>query len=35
MPDQEKAVIKRIMEELENENERYRLFVAGPPRRRY
>ena len=33
MPDPAGAIIKRIMEELENDNERYRLFVAGPPRR--
>ena len=35
LPDPRNAVIKRIMQELENKNERYRLFVAGPPRRRY
>ena len=33
LPDPKEAIIKRIMEELENENERYRLFVAGKPRR--
>ena len=33
LPDPKHAIIKRIQEELENENERYRLFVAGPTRR--
>ena len=33
MPDPKSAVIKRIMEELEGNNIRYRLFVAGPVRR--
>ncbi len=33
MPDPMSAVIKRIMEELETDNIRYRLFVAGPVRR--
>src|SRR3990172_8701224 len=33
MPDPRSSVIKRIMEELEDENARYRLFVAGPVRR--
>ncbi|NIO44704.1 MAG: DUF655 domain-containing protein [Candidatus Aenigmarchaeota archaeon] len=33
MPDPSSAVIKRIMEELEGNNVRYRLFVAGPVRR--
>jgi putative nucleotide binding protein len=33
MPDPANAVIKRIMEELENDSVRYRLFVAGPVRR--
>jgi putative nucleotide binding protein len=33
MPDPMNAVIKRIMEELEDDNIRYRLFVAGPVRR--
>ncbi|MDD5416974.1 MAG: DUF655 domain-containing protein [Candidatus Aenigmarchaeota archaeon] len=32
MPDPKGSVIKRIIEEIENENERYRLFVAGKPR---
>ena len=32
LPDPRQAIIKRILEELENENERYRLFVAGPTR---
>lgn len=34
LPDPKTAIIKRVMKELENEEERYRLFVAGP-RRRY
>ena len=33
MPDPATSVIKRIMEELENDEVRYRLFVAGPPKR--
>ena len=33
MPDPMSSVIKRIMEELEDDNVRYRLFVAGPVRR--
>ena len=33
MPDPANIVIKRIMEELESDNIRYRLFVAGPVRR--
>jgi len=33
LPDPQGAIIKRIMEELENEDERYRIFVAGPLRR--
>jgi putative nucleotide binding protein len=33
MPDPMSSVIKRIMEELEDENIRYRIFVAGPVRR--
>ena len=33
MPDPRSSVIKRIMEELEDDNVRYRLFVAGPTRR--
>jgi len=33
MPDPANSVIKRIMEELENENVRFRLFVAGPVKR--
>lgn len=33
LPDPKEAIIKRIMEEIENDNERYRLFVAGRPAR--
>ena len=33
MPDPANTISKRIMEELENENVRYRLFVSGPQRR--
>jgi putative nucleotide binding protein len=33
MPDPANAIIKRIMEELENDTVRYRLFVTGPVRR--
>ena len=33
MPDPAGSVVKRILEELDNENVRYRLFVAGPVRR--
>ncbi len=33
MPDPQKSIIKRIMEELESDSIRYRLFVAGPVRR--
>jgi putative nucleotide binding protein len=33
MPDPANTIIRRIMEELENENVRYRLFVSGPQRR--
>ena len=33
MPDPMSSVIKRIMEELEDNNVRYRLFVAGPVKR--
>ncbi|MBN2203238.1 MAG: DUF655 domain-containing protein [Candidatus Aenigmarchaeota archaeon] len=33
MPDPKSSVIKRIMEELEDDNIRYRLFVAGPVKR--
>ncbi|MBR9682309.1 MAG: DUF655 domain-containing protein [Candidatus Aenigmarchaeota archaeon] len=35
LPDPRASIVKRIMEEIENENERYRLFVAGRPVRRY
>ncbi len=33
MPDPANAIQKRIMEELEDENPRYRLFVSGPVKR--
>ena len=33
LPDPISTIVKRIMQELENENERFRLFVSGPPRR--
>ena len=33
MPDPKVSIVKRILEELEGENIRYRLFVAGPVRR--
>ena len=33
MPDPATSIIKRIMEELENDNVRYRLFVIGPIKR--
>lgn len=33
MPDPQKTIIKRIMEELEDDNIRFRLFVAGPVKR--
>ncbi len=33
MPDPMSSVIKRIMEELQDDNIRYRLFVAGPVKR--
>jgi len=33
MPDPANAIQKRVMEELETENPRYRLFVSGPVRR--
>jgi putative nucleotide binding protein len=33
MPDPANAIIKRVMEELENEEVRFRLFVAGPTKR--
>jgi putative nucleotide binding protein len=32
MPDPKGAIIKRILQEIENENERYRIFAAGKPR---
>ncbi|OGI12102.1 hypothetical protein A3K64_02070 [Candidatus Micrarchaeota archaeon RBG_16_36_9] len=33
MPDPMSSVIKRIMEELDNDDVRFRLFVAGPVKR--
>lgn len=33
LPDPVGMIVKRILEEVENENERYRLFAVGPPRR--
>ena len=33
LPEPVGMVVKRILAEIENENERYRLFAAGPPRR--
>ena len=33
MPDPANSVIKRVMEELENDDIRFRLFVAGPTKR--
>ena len=33
MPDPMSSIIKRVMEELEDDNIRYRLFVAGPVKR--
>jgi putative nucleotide binding protein len=33
MPDPPNVIIKRILEELDDESVRYRLFVAGPVRR--
>jgi putative nucleotide binding protein len=33
MPDPANSIIKRIMEELENDNIRFRLFVSGPTKR--
>jgi putative nucleotide binding protein len=32
LPDPRQAIIKRIMIEIENDDERYRIFVAGPSR---
>lgn len=33
LPDPVGMIVKRILREIENENERYRLFAVGPPRR--
>lgn len=33
MPDPANSIIKRVMEELEDEDIRFRLFVAGPTKR--
>lgn len=33
LPDPKASIVKRILQELENEEERYRLFVAGPVKR--
>lgn len=33
LPDPVSLIVKRVMKELENESERFRLFVAGPSRR--
>lgn len=35
LPNPEKSIVKRIIEEIENENERHHLFVSAPPKRRY
>jgi len=32
IPDPKGSVVKRIIQEIENDDERYRLFVAGKPR---
>lgn len=33
LPNPAELIVKRVLEELESETERYRLFVAGPVRR--
>jgi len=33
MPDPAGAVVKRVMEELEDDEIRFRLFVAGPTKK--
>ncbi len=33
LPDPKAAIVKRILMELENGEDRYRVFVAGPPKR--
>jgi len=33
LPDPVGMIVKRILQEIENENERYRLFAVGPPRK--
>jgi putative nucleotide binding protein len=35
LPDPAGLIVKRILKEIENENERFRLFVLGPPMRRF
>ncbi len=32
LPEPVGMIVKRILQEIENENERFRLFAAGPPR---
>ncbi len=32
LPEPRGMIVKRILQEIENDNERFRLFVAGPPR---
>jgi putative nucleotide binding protein len=33
LPDPQQMIVKRILEELEDDNIRFRLFVSGPPKR--
>jgi len=33
LPDPVGMIVKRILQEIENEHERYRLFAVGPPQR--
>lgn len=35
MPDPKGIIIKRVMTELENDNERYRIFVLGMPKKNF
>lgn len=35
LPDPADLIVKRVVMEIENENERFRLFAMGPPMRRY